>query len=67
MSSDAEKQQQRLNEFMKLLPLTTVIAGLPLAEAGKYFNEGQFEVRVNALKQAFKYARQLMVEVRDGV
>jgi hypothetical protein len=65
MSTDAgnDRQQMKQREFMQLLPLTLAIAGLPDAELGKYFNEGQLEVRANVLKQAFKYARQLVIEV----
>ena len=50
-------------EFMQLLPLTLAIAGLPEAEHGKYYNEGQLEVRSTMLKQAFKYARQLVIDL----
>jgi hypothetical protein len=39
------------------------MAGLPEAEHGKYYNEGQLEVRSNVLKSAFKYARQLVIDV----
>jgi hypothetical protein len=53
----------RQREFMQLLPLTLAIAGLPTAEHGKYYNDGQLETRANALRQAFKYARQLVVDV----
>jgi hypothetical protein len=65
MSTDAgtERTQQKQREFMQLLPLTLAIAGLPETEHGKYFTEGQLEVRSNVLKQAFKYARQLVIEV----
>src|SRR5262245_46715965 len=42
-----DRQQQKVAEFLRLLPLTMEIAGLPRAEANKYFNEGQMEVRVN--------------------
>ena len=64
MSTDAgDRQQQKINEFMRLLPLTIELAGLPHAEHGKYYNEGQLEVRSNVIKQAFKYARQLVVEM----
>ncbi|HEX4589865.1 MAG TPA: hypothetical protein VH120_08055 [Gemmataceae bacterium] len=65
MSTDAgaDRAQNKQREFMQLLPLTTAIAGLPEAEHGKYYNEGQLEVRANALKQAFKYARQLVIDV----
>ena len=59
----AERQQQKVTEFLRLLPLTIEIAGLPRAEAGKHFNEGQMENRVNTLKIAYKLARQLVLEV----
>jgi hypothetical protein len=58
-----DRQQQKVAEFLRLLPLTVEIAGLPRAEPGKYFTEGQMEVRVNALRTAYKAARQLVMEV----
>ena len=39
---------------MQLLPLTLAIAGLPDAEHGKYFNEGQLDVRSTAIRNAYK-------------
>ncbi len=65
MSSDvsADRQQQRVTEFMRLLPLTMEIAGLPRAEPGRHFNEGQMDVRVSTLKLAYKLARQLILDV----
>lgn len=58
-----DRQRQKINEFMQLLPLTMAIAGLPDAEHGKYFNEGQLELRATALRTAYKHARQLVLEV----
>jgi hypothetical protein len=58
-----DRQQQKINEFLRLLPLTAEIAGLPKAEIGKYFNEGQLEVRATALRAAYKMARQLLLEI----
>ena len=65
MSTDisADRQQQKVREFMSLLPLTLAIAGLPDAEAGKHFNEGQMEVRATQLRAAYKMARQVILEV----
>jgi hypothetical protein len=63
MNADADKQQQKVMEFLRLMPLTTAIAGLPDAEPGKYFNEGQMENRVTALKTAYKLARQMVLDV----
>jgi hypothetical protein len=62
-SESVERQQQKVTEFLRLLPLTMEIAGLPRAEAGKHFNEGQMEVRVNTIKLAYKLARQLVLDV----
>jgi hypothetical protein len=58
-----DRQQQKINEFMRLLPLTLEIAGLPHAEAGRHFNEGQMEVRANTLRLAYKFARQMVLDV----
>jgi hypothetical protein len=64
MSNDtSERQQQKINEFLRLLPVTLEIAGLPRAQVGQHFNEGQMEVRANTLRNAYKFARQLVFEV----
>jgi hypothetical protein len=66
MSTDAassDRQQMKQREFMQLLPLTLAIAGLPQTPPGSYFNEGQMEVRATNLRLAFKFARQLVVDV----
>ncbi|HEY8504119.1 MAG TPA: hypothetical protein VIL46_06020 [Gemmataceae bacterium] len=62
-SEAAERQQAKIQEFMKLLPLTLELAGLPRAQHGEYLNEGQLEVRANQIRKAYKYARQLVIEV----
>jgi hypothetical protein len=59
-----DRQQQKVTEFMRLLPLTIEIAGMPHSETGKaYYNEAQMEVRANAIRTAYKLARQLILEV----
>ena len=65
MSSEVsvDRQQQKVSEFMRLLPLTLEIAGLPHSEPGRHYNEGQMEVRANSLKMAYKFARQIILEV----
>jgi hypothetical protein len=62
-NESAERQQQKVTEFLRLMPLTLEIAGLPKAEVNKYFNEGQMENRVNTIKVAYKLARQLVLDV----
>lgn len=63
MSVDADRQQAKMKEFMSLLPLTLELAGLPKCEHGKSFSEGQMEVRVNTIKNAYRQARQIVIEV----
>jgi hypothetical protein len=58
-----DRQQQKVTEFLRLLPLTLEIAGLPKAEPGRHFNEGQMEVRINTLRTAYRMARQLIIDV----
>jgi hypothetical protein len=59
----ADRQQQKVREFMSLLPLTLEIAGLPRAEAGRHFNEGQMDARATTLRTAYKVARQIVLDV----
>jgi hypothetical protein len=59
----ADRQQVKVREFMSLLPLTLAVAGLPQAEPGKHFNEGQMEARATTLRAAYKIARQIILEV----
>ncbi len=61
----AELRQQRMTEFMSLLPLTLELAGLAKAAPGTLFNEGQMEARVISIRNAYKMARQLLREVGE--
>jgi hypothetical protein len=64
MSSEGiDRQQQKIGEFLRLLPLTLEIAGLPRAEPGRHFNEGQMEARATTLRTAYKVARQIILDV----
>lgn len=58
-----DRQQQKVREFMQLLPLTVEIAGLPKTEPGRHLNEGQMEVRAANIKTAYKIARQLILDI----
>ena len=58
-----DRQQAKMKEFMQLLPLTLEIAGLPKGEPGRLFTDGQLEVRVNAIKNAHKLARQIIIDI----
>ncbi len=62
----ADRQQQKVREFLSLLPLTLEIAGLAKAEVGRHLNEGQMDARMQTIKHAYKVARQLVVDVAKG-
>jgi len=65
MSNDASfnQQQQKQREFMGLLSVTLAIAGLPNVEPGKYFTDGQLEARATSIRNAYKVARQLLIDI----
>lgn len=63
MNPEAERQQQKVREFMSLMPLTLALAGLPDNEPGKFFTEGQMENRANSIRQAYKIARQIILDI----
>jgi hypothetical protein len=50
-------------EFMSILSLTVELAGLPKCEVGRHFTPDQMEVRANTLRNAYKVARALLLEV----
>ena len=61
--ADPNEVQRRYKEFLDLLPLTLSLAGLPPSEPGKYYSEEQIEIRLFALRHAYKGARQFAREV----
>ena len=64
MSTDtSDRQQQKVREFMGLLPLTIALAGLADASPGQHLNEGQMEARATTLKMAYKVARQVVLDI----
>jgi hypothetical protein len=58
-----DRQQQKVREFMSLLPLTIEVAGLARAQPGTHLNEGQMEARATTIRAAYKIARQIILEV----
>lgn len=58
-----DKQQLKVQEFMRLLPLTVAIAGLPEAQPGQYYTEGQMEARSTTIRTAYKVARQVILDM----
>ena len=64
MSTESpDRQQQKVREFMSLLPLTLAVAGLPDCEPGKHWNEGQMDARATTIKTAYKIARQIVIDI----
>jgi len=62
-----ELKQGRMTEFMKLLPVTVELAGLPKADPLRPFTADQIEGRVMSMRTAFKAARALLKEVGEGI
>jgi hypothetical protein len=58
-----DRQTQKVQEFMRLLPLTLAVAGLPVVEPGRHLNEGQMDARATTIKTAYKLARQIVLEI----
>lgn len=62
----ADRQQQKVREFMSLLPLTLAIAGLSQAPPGSHMNEGQMEARATTVHSAYKLARRIIKDVANA-
>ncbi len=58
-----DRQQQKVQEFLRLLPLTLAVAGLPETESGRHLTEGQMEARATSIRSAYKIARQIILDV----
>jgi len=61
-----EVRTQRMKEFLSMMPLTLELAGLPKCPPGTLFTEGQMEVRVTVVRNAYKLARQLVKDVGEN-
>lgn len=61
-----EMKQQRVKEFMQLLPLTVEIAGLPVGNLDKLLSAEIMDLRANNLKTAYKFARQILKEISEA-
>jgi hypothetical protein len=65
MEADPNVQQQQLRqkEFMSILPLTIELAGLAKVEPGRHLTPEQMELRANTLRNAYKLARQMLLDI----
>jgi hypothetical protein len=69
MSPDAvtpEVKNARMTEFIRLLPLTVELAGLPKAAAGAVFTPDQIEGRAMTIRAAYRIARNLIKDVGEN-
>ncbi len=62
---NSELVTKRMNEFVKLLPLTLELAGLPKADPARPFTNDQIEGRVMSIRAAYKAAYALVKEVGE--
>jgi hypothetical protein len=58
-----DRQQQKVQEFLRLMPLTLAVAGLPASEPGRHLTESQMEARATSIRTAYKVARQIILDV----
>jgi hypothetical protein len=60
-----ELKQTRMTEFLKLLPLTIELAGLPEGPLGQAFTTDQIEGRAMSIRAAYKAARNLVKDIGE--
>jgi hypothetical protein len=61
-----EMKQSRMTEFLKLLPLTVELAGLPKGELGRSFTPDQIEGRAMSIRAAYKAARNMVRDIGEN-
>ena len=59
-------KQARMTEFLKLLPLTVEIAGLPDAAPNSLYTPDQMEARAMNIRMAYKLARNMVKEIGEA-
>jgi len=61
--ADSNQNSPAVQQFLHLLPLTLEVAGLPRGETGKYYNDDQMDLRVQAIRKAYKHVQKLAKEL----
>lgn len=61
-----EVKQNRMTEFLKLLPLTLELAGLPKGDPNRLFTAEQIEGRAMTVRAAYRAARTLVRDIGDN-
>ena len=59
-------KQARMTEFMKLLPLTIELAGLPKVAATTLFTADQIEARIMSIRTAYKLGRAMLKDIGEN-
>jgi hypothetical protein len=59
-------KQARMTEFIKLLPLTLELAGMPRPSEDRLYNSDQIEARVISVRMAYRQARNLLKEIGES-
>ncbi len=54
-----------MTEFLKLLPLTLELAGLPKGDPARPYNADQIEGRAMTVRTAYKAARSLIKDIGE--
>jgi hypothetical protein len=52
-----EQAARRYQQFLQLLPATLAVAGLPPCEKGHIYSDDQLDVRIQALRRAYKHVK----------
>jgi hypothetical protein len=61
-----EVKQNRMTEFMKLLPFTLELAGLPRAGTNMLYTPDQMEARLMNIRMAYKLARNMLKDIGEN-
>ena len=61
-----EVKQNRMTEFMKLLPLTLELAGLPRSAHNTLYTPDQMEARLMNIRMAYKLARNMLKDIGES-
>ncbi len=61
-----ETKQSRMTEFLRLLPLTLELAGLPKGDTARPFSSDQIEGRAMTIRTAYRCARNLIKDIGES-
>jgi hypothetical protein len=62
----SEAKASRMTEFLKLLPLTIELAGLPKGDPARPLSADQIDGRAMTIRTAYKIARNLIKDIGEN-